>query len=161
MAALAFLAPWLALCAYLSFKVPRWLGMRRFAWPVTAILLPIMFAGPIYDEFLGMRQFEKLCAQRAVITVSPLASHVVRAGEASLPTAELPGYWITIRSQPVTYIDLDTGLPFLWYEGLHTKGGRIGRLTLMGGTRSCWPKDSTEILSRLQIDKLLNKGKKP
>ncbi len=161
MAPLAFLAPWLALCTFLSFKIPRWLGMRRFAWPLTAVLLPVLFAGPIYDEFLGMRQFKKLCEQRAVVNVSPMASNVKRAKRLSLATTDLSGYWIPIRSQPVVYVDADTGLLFISYEGLHTKGGRIGRVALMGGTQSCWPKNSSEVLERLKIDMLLARGDQP
>lgn len=152
---------WLTTCAYLSFRIPRWLGIRRLAWPVSVLLLPVMFAGPIYDGFFGMRQFEQLCKQRAVSTVSPVANRVVRAKRLDQSTNELHGYWIPIRAQPVTYIDVDTGLPFFQYEGLHTKGGRIGRILLMGGMHSCWPKDISEIYGRLNIDKLLDEEVRP
>lgn len=149
---------WLALCIYLARKIPRWLGMRRFGWILALLLFPVLLAAPVVDEVIGMRQFEQLCKERAVMHVSPEASQVKRAQHPNLAIANLPGYWIKIESQPISYIDIDTGKPFVTYEGLHTKGGRVAGIALMGGTHSCWPKDASEVLKRLNIDKLLKEG---
>jgi len=154
------IALWIAISVYLAFKIPKWLGIRRLGWLLGLLLFPALLVAPVIDEVLGMRQFEQLCKQRAVVHVSPEANQVKRAKQTSLPTVELSGYWIAIRSQPVEYVDVDTGKAFLTYEGFHTKGGRIAGIALMGGTHSCWPKDDTEILKQLNIDKLLEQGTK-
>lgn len=46
------------------------------------------------------------------------------------------------------------------YNALHAKGGLLlGKLGLgLGGTTTCWPEDKHEILKKIDIDKLLEKG---
>ena len=162
MAGLVFLlaiALWFALCVYLAFKIPGWLGIRRLGWMVGLLVFPVLLVAPVIDEVVGMRQFERLCKERAVVHVSPEAGQVKRARKPDLPVVALPGNWILIASQPIAYIDADTMKPFLTYEALHTNGGRIAGLALMGGTKSCWPKDYIEISKRLKTHELLEQGK--
>lgn len=150
---------WLALCVYLALKIPKWIGIKRLGWVLGLLLFPVLVVAPMVDEVIGMRQFEQLCEERAVMHVSPEAGQVKRAKADERPAVELSGYWIAIRSQPVVYLDADTDRPFVTYEALHTKGGRIAGMALMGGTHSCWPKDESEILKNLDIDRLLKAGK--
>lgn len=151
---------WLVVCGYWAYRAPKWLGMQRLGWILSLFVFPVLVVVPVVDELVGMRQFEQLCKERAVVHVSPEVGQVKRAKTADLPTVDIPGYWISIRSQPVVYLDADTGKPFIAYEGLHTKGGRIAGIALMGGMHSCWPKNETEILKRINIDKLIEEGKK-
>ena len=85
---------------------------------------------------------------RAVREVSPKSSTPVR------------GTVIPIRIQRAAYIDAETGQPFMTYNGVHTKGGLLlGTLGLgLGGITSCWPKDDSEILKKVDIGNLLNMG---
>ena len=149
---------WLALCIYLAVKIPRWLGIQHFGWILGLVLFPVVVVAPFVDEIIGMRQFEQLCKERAVLHVSPGADQVKRARHSGFQLINLPGYWISIRSQPIEFIDVDTGKPFIRYEILHTKEGRVAGMALMGGEHSCSPKDASE-LQRLDIDKLLKQGK--
>ena len=163
MIGLSFLAVallWLALVYYLTVNLPRWLGFKKGVWPLRAVLLPLLLVGPFLDEIVGMKQFRTLCEERSVVQVSPGAEKVKRARDSERTTTELKGYWISIRSQPVEYIDSDSGSVFLKYEILHTKGGRIAGMTLMGGQHSCSPPDRS-VLKRLDIDRLLQQGKLP
>jgi len=54
----------------------------------------------------------------------------------------------------------NTGKTFLTYKGFHTYGGFLfGRLGLgLGQSTSCWPKDKTQLLNKLNIDQLLKQG---
>lgn len=160
LALLAVAVLWLGLSLWLALKLPTWLRVhtpvRRIG--VTAAALVALLVGPFVDEIVGMRQFENLCAERAIVKVSPEADRVRRAVDANLPMVELPGHWIKIRSQRVAYIDLDTGKIFLTYEILHTSGGRIAGVLLFGGNHSCAPQDYSS-KRHLDIDQLLKNGK--
>lgn len=153
------LGGWIFLSFYLPVKIPGWLGMQRYGGLVTIVLIPLMLGAMFIDEVIGMRQFEKLCKERAVVWVSPEAGQVIRAASPDLPIAELKGYWIAIQSQPVAYLDVDTGNPFFKYEILHTKGGRVASIALMGGEHSCVPKNQNAVTKKLNIDALLKNGK--
>ena len=60
---------WGAVCIYLALNIPRWLGIRRFGWILGLLLFPVLFVAPVIDEVIGMRQFEQLCKERAVVHV--------------------------------------------------------------------------------------------
>ena len=153
------LGGWIFLSFYLPVKIPGWLGMQRHGGLVTIVLIPLMLGAMFIDEVIGMRQFEKLCKERAVVWVSPEAGQVTRAKDTSPATVELSGYWIKIRSQPVEYSDIDTGKPFFRYEILHTKGGLVAGIAMMGGSHSCTPKNDNEIYKQLNIEVLEKQGK--
>lgn len=163
MIGLVFLAAgllWLALSWYLATRLPTWLGVVKplWQWVLGFIVFLLLLVGPFVDHILGMRQFQKLCDERTVMQVSKTASQVTRAKQLDVPTTELPGYWIKIRSSPVVLIDADTNQEFLRYEILNTKGGRVGGLVMLGGSHQCLPKDYSPT-KRLNIDKLLEQGK--
>jgi hypothetical protein len=156
---LGVFALWVWLAIYLGLKIPKWFGWK---WKnaISALLIPLFFAAPFVDEVVGMRQFKQLCKERDVVNLSPEASQVKRAKSADLPIVELSGYWIAIQSQPVAYIDIDTGKQFMRYEMLHTQGGRIAGKVLMGGMHTCRPRETEEINGRLNINKLFDEGRK-
>jgi hypothetical protein len=148
-----WLALWVAL--WVARKAPAWVGVKH---PVGksllgAVVLAVLLVGPFVDHIIGVQQFEKLCDERTVMQVSPIANLVVRATR-----LELPGYWIKIRSSPVAYADADTGRQFLRYDILNTKGGRVAGFAMLGGSHQCTPKDYSPA-ERLNIDKLVEQGK--
>lgn len=149
---------WLFLSFYLPVKIPGWLGLKRYGGLVTIVLIPLMLGSMFIDEVIGMRQFEQLCNERAVVWVSPEAGQVRRAKNTSSGTVELSGYWIKIRSQPVEYSDMDTGKPFFRYEILHTKGGVVAGIAMMGGNHSCAPKNDNDFYKQLNIEALQKQG---
>jgi len=121
--------------------------------------------GPFVDEIVGMRQFEKLCEEQTVMTVSPAAGAVKRARDVMSKEKILSGYWIKIWAVTRTYFDLDTGNEFLSYPGYRTQGGRIAGLALMGGWHHCSVETSESKYHKkfltFNIDELLNKGRRP
>jgi len=152
---------WLALSVFVGRKLPQWIGIRNPAekWAVTVVAVAVLLIGPFVDEIIGMKQFEKLCAERTVIRVSADAKQVTRARRISKPRTELNGYWINIRSTAVIYVDADTDREFLRYEILNTSGGRVAGLALLGGSHQCVPKDYGPA-NDLDLDKLLKEGNK-
>ena len=162
MIGLAFLAialVWLALSALLAAKLPKWFGVAKpeWRWSISAALFLLFLIGPFVDHAVGMKQFERLCEERAVMQVGPTATRVVRAKRLDLPTTALEGYWIEIRASSVVYLDADTGQEFLRYDILNTNGGRIAGFAMLGGSYQCTPKDYTPA-KRLNIDKLVEQG---
>lgn len=149
---------WVYFVWWLCKRIPLWLGIKKHPMWLSAVLLPIIVSLPFIDHWVGMWQFQQLCDQRTVMQVSTTANKVTRAKTLDLPTTELRGYWIKIRSSPVVYIDADTNQEFLRYEILNTKGGRVGGLVMLEGSYQCTPKDYSPT-KRLNIDKLLDQGK--
>lgn len=156
---LGVFALWIWFAVFFGLKIPKWFDWK---WKClsSALLIPLIACAPFVDEVVGMRQFKQLCKERDVVNLSSEAYQVKRAKGADLPTVELPGYWITIRSQPVLYIDIDTGRQFMSYEMLHTSGGYFAGALLMGGMHSCKPRETEEINRRLNINKLFDEGRK-
>jgi hypothetical protein len=84
MVGLLFLAAgltWLAFSWFLAWKVPRWLGIKTVSaqWAASAVAMALLLFGPFVDEILGMRQFEKLCRERATVWTAASAKSVTRA----------------------------------------------------------------------------------
>jgi hypothetical protein len=65
--ALLIVGGWVALCVYLARRMPRWLGMRRFAKLASFLTFLVLFMVPAADHLVGMWQFEQLCKERAVV----------------------------------------------------------------------------------------------
>lgn len=150
---------WLLFTVYLTVKVPRWLGLKSHVkWLARLLLVPILVVGPFVDEIVGMRQFERLCQERAVVWVKPGAEKVTKAREGPEKYEDLTGYWVPIRVRQIVYLDAESGIPFVGYVALSTKGGRIARIALLGGEHSCRP-PNPNALNDLNIDKLLDQGR--
>ena len=152
------LGGWLFLSFYLPVKIPGWFGMQRYGGLMTIVLIPLMLGAMFIDEVIGMRQFEQLCKERAVVWVSPEAGQVTRAKDTSPYSVDLSGYWIKINSQPVEFTDMDTGKLFFRYEILNTRGGLVGSIAMMGGSHQCTPKDDSDTFRKLNIEALLKQG---
>ena len=152
-----------ALWFMLALKLGRW-ASRFFRNPifsksVGAIAFLAVFLLPFTDEFLGDRQFQKLCDTEAVTWISPNASAVTAAAHGKGSFSDLKGYIIPISKQKSEYIDLATGEPFFRRTAFHTPGGFIKRAGLnMGNSKSCWPKNN-DAYKNLKIDDLLKRGK--
>ena len=149
----AFLAVgllWLAFSAYLSFKIPLWLGVKNAIGhlAVGLPLLAMLLIGPFVDEIIGMRQFEKLCAEaKSEIIVHGTIEFAKRVRANSPLYTSVLGHFIEVKKGNVKYIDLDTGQSVLEFEEYTTKGGRVWRATLLGGERWCQIENSKEFLS--------------
>ena len=155
---------WLGLTVYLTVKVPRWLGLKRYAsWLLRLLLVPLLLVGPFVDEIVGMGQFEKLSQERAVLHVATNADQVNRAKVAHSDLRELTGYWINISTGKSEYIDIDTGMVFMSFDDYTTTGGRIAGLALLGGSHWCDAQRSSQfkaLANRINIQKLLDEGRK-
>lgn len=151
---------WLTVAIVLSKKIPHWLGVTKHSAVISVLLFPVLLVAPIADEIIGRWQFNRLCEREAVVTLSPDWEKVKAARDNDEPVTEIDGYAIPIRVQRIEFVDANTGNPFLSYKGFHTYGGFLfGRLGLgLGQSTSCWPKDKTQLLNKLDIDQLLKQG---
>ena len=148
---------WLLAVYHVAKSAPRWLHVKRHVRLTRAVVAIALLVGPFLDQIVGMRQFDTLCKERAVVTVTPEARQVKRAKELPLRRFELSGYWVPIVVWQATYLDADSGKEFAHFEVLHTKGGRVARLMLLGGDYSCSP-PSPNALNEIDIDRLVKEG---
>ena len=154
---------WLALVVYLTIKIPRWCGVVRHVALLRLLLFPLLLVGPFVDEIVGMRQFEKLCEERALLIVSADAELVKRAKVTHSDLQELPGYWIGISASRSSYIDIDTGKVFMTFDDFATHGGLFGGATYLGGLRWCGAQRDRQfeaLAKRINLQKLLDAGYK-
>lgn len=130
---------WLALSWYLARRIPIWLSIRLpiAQWLMRAVVMLVLLVGPFVDHIVGMRQFEKLCAEDGRLQVSPEAANTKRAKELSGQFETLQGFVIPIDRQVRRIIDLDTGEKIAQYKYFSTPGGVVGKLPQLGGLFTC------------------------
>lgn len=151
---------WLFVAVTLSKKIPLWLGITKHRVALSVLLFPVLLAAPVADDLIGRSQFYRLCEREAVVTLSPDAGKVKRARHRNIPTIELEGYVIPIRSQREEYVDIDSGRTFITVQAFHTGGGFIFRHGAnLGNSTSCWPKDFDTAYKSINLHTLIEKGK--
>lgn len=129
---------WLLFTVYLTVNAPRWLGLKsQVKWLARLLFVPLLVAGPFVDHIVGMRQFERLCAEEGRLEVNPAAANTKRAKELSGKYEALEGYAIPIERLVARIVDLDTGEQIAQYTYFSTPGGRIGKLPRLGNWYTC------------------------
>lgn len=142
MIGLSFLAVvllWLALSWYIAKRVPGWLSIRHpiAQWLMRAVVMLVLLVGPFVDHIIGMRQFEKLCAEDGRLEISPAAANT-KLANARWGKSEAPkGTVIPIERSVIAIIDLDTGKQIAQYKYFSTPGGVVGKLPRLGGRFTC------------------------
>ena len=165
MIGLTFLAAavlWAFAVWWLSKRIPAWLGMQKRAAWLSWILFPVLLSLPIMDHIVGMKQFERLCAEQTGVWISPNAVNANRGKQEFKPREILSGYVIEIDRCETILLDIDTGETVARYNHFSTKGGKVGGLVIMGGRYSCsaWSKNHKDYpaLVKLEIQIGLIKG---
>lgn len=136
---LAFGLLWLAISWYLATRLPKWLGVTRpvWRWVTGAVILLLLLVGPFVDHIVGMRQFEKLCAEETDLQIYPSAASTKRGIGVPAQIEPLEGYAVQINRQTRKIIDLDTQQLIAQYNHFATRGGRVGGLVMLGGEYTC------------------------
>lgn len=157
---------WLLLSVYVATRLPKKLGIVQPIpqWIFCGAVLLLLLVGPFLDHIVGMRQFEKLCADaRASIKVASSIDNVIRAKTNATKYVELSGYLVSIQMVQREFLDIDTGLPFLSYATYFTNGGKIAGIARLGEKYSCEVDGSPqflEIWKRHNIQNLMEEGRK-
>lgn len=140
MIGLAFLGVailWLVLIVFFSLKIPKWLGLERTGWLLSLVLLVLGLVGPFVDHWIGMRQFDKLCAEQTSLQIYPAAITAKRGKVISSAYELLNGYLIPIDRRVDSFVDTDTGQAIARYYHFSTPGGRVGKLVRLGSDYEC------------------------
>ncbi len=123
------------------------------------IISPIIFFLPIFDEYIGSQQFEKLCKNEEA-WLSPNHKNVTAIIRLEKETVSLVGYLFPIRVQIVHYVDAFTNEDFYRYKAFHTPRGFLMRNGLnLGNSSSCAPDNRYTIKQGIDFDLLLENGK--
>lgn len=131
---------WLALSVLLAVRLPKWFGASKpvWRWLLGAVIFLVLLIGPFVDHIVGMRQFEKLCAEQTGLQIYPGAANAKRGRQDTLPSESLDGYAVSIMRRIRTIVDLDTGEAIARFRHFSTKGGVVGGpLTALGGEHVC------------------------
>lgn len=142
MIGLGFLAAgllWLAFSWYVATRLPKWLGVVKPVWRRllgTTVFLLLM-VGPFVDHIVGMRQFEKLCAEQTDLQLFQNGVNAKRGRETSSTRELVGGTAIAINRSVSTITDLDTGEVIARYKHFTTRGGVFARLPMLGGEHVC------------------------
>lgn len=128
---------WLVLVVFVSLKIPKWLGLKRIGWLLSLVLLAIGLIGPFVDHWIGMRQFNKLCAEQTSLQIYPNATTAKRGKQTSSSDELLNDYLIPIKRRIGIFVDADTGQTIARYYHFSTPGGRVGKLVRLGSDYEC------------------------
>jgi hypothetical protein len=119
----------------------------------TSKLLPL----PLADEIGGRRQFERLCAENALVQVNRAAASGKTVYLARTPDIEVPGTWVHIVRKPWRFVDASTGKTIVSYDTLMADGERLIRMLGIseGGVPLtfkgfCEPKDARDVVKLLK-----------
>lgn len=146
-------ALWLVVVYQITRRVPKWLNLKRHAWAVQALVALLLLVGPFVGHIIGMRQFEKLCAEEGRLEISPAAVNTKRAKKLIEDYVPLAGYAMRIEQMVIRVIDLDTREQVAQYKYFSTPGGIVGKLPQLGGKFTCSASDR-EHVDRNKLDAL-------
>ena len=157
---LAIAAAWLFVAAKIARTIALTVKQPIISFALGVAVFLVAALAPFFDEIIGRREFQHLCASEAKVWVSPNASKVVAAKDVgSFSSRE--GFFFPIQEQSVKYTDAETGEVFYSFKAFHTPGGLLMRAGLgLGNSTSCWPEKWTSKDVGLDIDELLKRGKK-
>ena len=134
---LAAISVWLTLVYQITLRLPKWLNLKKHAWVAQTLVALLLLVGPFADHIIGMRQFERLCAEEGRLHISPAAANTKRARGVGGGSESLKGYAIPISQSIVRIVDIDTGEQIAQYKSFSTPGGVVGGAPMLGGRYSC------------------------
>jgi hypothetical protein len=134
---------WLAFSVFVGHKLPKWLGIQGLAkqWAITVAAVVVLLVGPFVDHIVGMRQFEKLCAEEGRLQISPAAANTKRAKKMIEDYVPLEGYAVRIEQMVIRVVDLDTDKQIAQYKYFSTPGGRLSGRSILGNPYVCSASD--------------------
>jgi hypothetical protein len=136
-------------------------GRIKSLWVSSVVAVVVFFSIlllPFVDQWLGQRQFKRLCEAEAKVWVSPTAKSV-QAAQGMTDMISREGLIFPVTEQSQRYVDVITGEVFYRFKSFHTKGGFVMRAGLgLGHSTSCWPKDWGSKDHGLDLDILLKRG---
>lgn len=62
---------WLLLAVTLGFKIPNWLGIKRYRIPVGIALAALIFLAPVGDEIIAYPQLKAMCKSVESVEYDP------------------------------------------------------------------------------------------
>ncbi len=130
---------WLWLSWFMAIRLPKWLGVTKpvWRWGLGSAVFLLFVLGPFVDHIVGMRQFEKLCAEQTGLQIYPDAANTKRGIGVPAKIEPLEGYAVQIRRQTRRIFDLDTQQVIAQYNHFATRGGTVGGLVMLGGEYTC------------------------
>ncbi|MRT19254.1 solute carrier organic anion transporter [Comamonas sp. CAH-2] len=130
---------WVWLSWFLASHLPKWIGIATHVGQrvLTVAVFMLLMVVPFVDHIVGMRQFERLCAEETGLQIFPKVVDTKRGVETSSARELVGGTAIPISRSVSTISDLDTGEVIARYNHFTTRGGVIGGLPMLGGEHVC------------------------
>lgn len=137
---------WIAIALTLGIKLPKWMGVKRFAPLVSVVLVPLIFFAPVADEIIAYPQMQALCKQVSGLVLAPGMDEQKANGRTvySMGLSTTTALWpssVKILRRDYAYVDATTKesiLQGVWFEPLRgmlgvPNGSGGGQMTLLLG----------------------------
>ena len=116
-----------AIWAFAAYSITRLIALKvpqgHLRVPACIGVFVVLFALPLFDEIVGMFQFQHLCRQNAGIHVDRAKATGKTVHVANVPNEEVKGTWVRIVLQPIRFRDTSTGESVISYNRLTAYGG--------------------------------------
>ncbi|MEJ7932019.1 hypothetical protein WG922_18750 [Ramlibacter sp. AN1015] len=122
------LLAWSGLCALIAHRIGDLFIDNPLRTELKAIIFLALLPVLLLDELLAKPQFEKLCAEKAVMTVHVPAVHGRSYYLTELPIEQLPGLFVPVHMQRRLYVDARTHQPLVSFTILRAGGGKLVRV---------------------------------
>ena len=118
-------ALWIVAAFWIAWIATRILPATGWRALVGMLLFLVLVPLPLVDEIFGKAEFERLCAENAMIHVDRAKAAGRTVYLADLPTTEASGTWLRIAVQPWDYLDATTNEVVVSYNILAASCGRV------------------------------------
>ncbi|MFZ6653942.1 hypothetical protein [Undibacterium sp. TJN19] len=156
---------------YIVFKISRFLTRKIIEqwWGVfiAFFIFFMLLALPLTDEFIGKRQFEKICNEESMVHIDVASTRGRTVYFDSRPQQYLADTAVAIKILPIRYIDAKTGELVFHYAYVTANGGFVSRMfpatedvypwTFSG---QCGPDNQVNLFDKLGLKKIEKEHKK-
>lgn len=118
---------WVAFCAWVSHRVGELFVDNPLRPELKALIFLALLPTLVVDELLGKAEFDRVCADRALVTLhaSNLAGR--RADFTEAPAEPVAGLLLPMQLHKHVLVDHVTRLPLVSFNTLESSGGKLAR----------------------------------
>lgn len=121
------LPAWVAFCAWASHRVGELFTDNPLRAELKALIFVALLPLLVMDELLGKAQFDRLCAETALMTLHAPRLAGRRAEVTETPALPVAGLVLPVQAGKRFYLDQASGEPLVSLGFLQASGGKLSR----------------------------------
>jgi hypothetical protein len=121
------LPAWVAFCAWASYRVGELFTDNPLRAELKALIFVALLPLLVMDELLGKAQFDRLCAETALMTLHAPRLADRRAEVTETPAQPVVGLLLPVQAGKRLYVDRATGETLVSLGFLQASGGKLSR----------------------------------